>query len=167
MARSRCSMTAARLLHFSEPISTTLSGSPWVKNVSYIMLYFPTNSNAQAEATVGMSTSKKRCDVTDFTIHHFLFTVEVVTPIELDEHSGSALRGSFFEAVWRRFCTNKASSTCVECPLHTVCPVSALVAPLREENSRGRDIPRPSVIIPPQGQERRFEGGSQVSFGLT
>src|SRR5437588_1824790 len=167
LTRYRCSMIAARLLHFIESISITLRGSPSVKNVSYTMLYSPTSSNAQAEATVGMNTSKKRCDVTDFTIHHFLFTVEVVTPIELDEHSGSALRGSFFEAVWRRFCTNKASPTCVECPLHAICPVSALVAPLREENPRGRDIPRPSVIIPPQGQERRFEGGSQVSFGLT
>lgn len=105
--------------------------------------------------------------MTDFTIHHFLFTVEVATPIELDEHSGSALRGSIFEAVWRRFCTNKASPTCVECPLHTVCPVSALVAPLREEHPRGRDIPRPYVIIPPQGQGRRYEAGSQLTFGLT
>ena len=114
-----------------------------------------------------MNTSKKRFDVTDFTIHHFLFTVEVVTPIELDEHSGSALRGSFFEAVWRRFCTNKESLTCVECPLHTICPVSALVAPLREENLRGRDIPRPYVILPPIGQKRRYEIGSQLIFGLT
>ncbi len=105
--------------------------------------------------------------MTDFTIHHFLFTVEVVTPIELDEHSGSALRGSFFEAVWRRFCTNKESPTCVECPLHTVCPVSALVAPLREENLRGRDIPRPYVILPPIGQKRRYENGSQLVFGIT
>ena len=24
--------------------------------------------------------------------HHFLFTAEVVTPLELDDHSGSALR---------------------------------------------------------------------------
>ncbi len=69
--------------------------------------------------------------------HHFLFTTEVVTPIELDEHSGAALRGSLFEAVWKRFCTNKASPTCAACPLHTVCPVSALVAPLREEHPRG------------------------------
>lgn len=83
--------------------------------------------------------------------HHFLFTTEVVSPLELDEHSGSALRGSFFDAVWTRFCNNKAALTCAACPLHTMCPVSALVAPLREENERGRDIPRPYVILPPLG----------------
>ncbi len=43
--------------------------------------------------------------------HHFLFTTEVVSPLELDEHSGSALRGSFFDAVWTRFCNNKAALT--------------------------------------------------------
>ncbi len=99
--------------------------------------------------------------------HHFLFTTEVVTPIELDEHSGAALRGSLFEAVWKRFCTNKASPTCAACPLHTVCPVSALVAPLREEHPRGRDIPRPYIVLPPLGQARRYEPGQPLIFGLT
>ncbi len=99
--------------------------------------------------------------------HHFLFTTEVVTPIELDEHSGAALRGSLFEAVWKRFCTNKASPTCALCPLHTVCPVSALVAPLREEHPRGRDIPRPYIVLPPLGQARRYEPGQPLIFGLT
>src|SRR5947209_8017650 len=99
--------------------------------------------------------------------HHLLFTAEVVMPLELDDHSGAALRGSFFEAVWGRFCTNKTAATCADCPLHTMCPVSALVAPLREENPRGRDIPRPYVVIPPQGQGQRYEVGSQLTFGLT
>ncbi len=101
------------------------------------------------------------------TTYHFLFKVEVVTPLELDEHSGSALRGNLFEAVWRRFCTNKASATCAECPLHSMCPVSALVAPLREENPRGRDIPRPYIILPPLAEARRYAPGEQLSFGLT
>lgn len=99
------------------------------------------------------------------TTHHFLFTTEVITPLGFDEHSGSALRGSFFNAVWQRFCNNKSSPTCAACPLHTMCPVSSLVAPLREENPRGRDIPRPYVILPPMGQ--RYEPGSQLSFGIT
>ena len=81
--------------------------------------------------------------------HHLLFTAQVVTPLILDEHSGSALRGNLFQAVWNRFCTNKASPSCADCPLHTTCPVSALVAPLREEHARGRDIPRPYIILPP------------------
>lgn len=99
------------------------------------------------------------------TTYHFLFTTEVITPLGFDEHSGSALRGSFFNAVWERFCNNKSSPTCAVCPLHTMCPVSSLVAPLREENQRGRDIPRPYVMLPPMGQ--RHEPGSQLSFGIT
>ncbi len=100
--------------------------------------------------------------------HHFLFTTEVVTPIEVDEHCGAALRGSLFEAVWRRFCTNKASPACATCPLHTVCPVSALVAPLREEHLRGRDVPRPYILLPPLASEkRRYQRGETLIFGLT
>lgn len=99
--------------------------------------------------------------------HHFLFVAKVITPLELDDHSGSALRGNFFDAVWRRFCTNKASPTCTDCPLHTLCPVSALVAPLREENARGRDVPRPYIILPPLGKARRYEPGQELLFGIT
>jgi CRISPR-associated endoribonuclease Cas6 len=98
--------------------------------------------------------------------HHFLFTTEVVSPLELDEHSGAALRGNFFDAVWTRFCNNKAAPSCADCPLHSMCPVSALVAPLREENERGRDIPRPYVILPPLGA-RNYEPGEQLIFGIT
>jgi hypothetical protein len=99
--------------------------------------------------------------------HHFLFTAEVVTPLELNEHSGAALRGNFFEALWRRFCTNKAAATCADCPLHLACPVSALVAPLREECQRGRDIPRPYIILPPLGTARYYGPGDILVFGLT
>ena len=99
--------------------------------------------------------------------YHLLFHAEVVTPLELDDHSGSALRGNLYEAVWTRFCTNKASATCAACELHTLCPVSALVAPLREESARGRDTPRPYLILPPLGAARRYEPGSTFSFGLT
>jgi hypothetical protein len=99
--------------------------------------------------------------------HHLLFTAQVVTPLMLDEHSGSALRGNLFQSVWERFCTNKASNSCAECILHTTCPVSALVAPLREEHVRGRDIPRPYIILPPLGETRRYEPGETLQFGIT
>jgi CRISPR-associated endoribonuclease Cas6 len=93
--------------------------------------------------------------------HHLLFTAQVVTPLMLDEHSGSALRGNLFQAVWERFCTNKASPSCAECILHTTCPVSALVAPLREEHARGRDIPRPYIILPPLVQYPMTDRGNE------
>ena len=99
--------------------------------------------------------------------YHLVFTIEVVTPLELEAYAGSALRGSLYDAIWRRFCTNKAAPTCADCPLHTFCPVSALVAPLRDEHTRGRDIPRPYVIEPPPGPARRYEPGESFQFGLT
>jgi len=101
------------------------------------------------------------------TLHSFRFITEVVTQLELDEHSGSALRGSFFEAIWQRFCTNKSAPTCAACPLHSTCPVSTIVAPLREENTRGQDIPRPYILLPPLDGKRRYEQGDTHSFGLT
>lgn len=72
------------------------------------------------------------------TTTHLLFTVKAVTPLELDAYSGAALRGGFFNAIWYRFCTNKDAPVCSECPLHESCPVSALVAPLREDDTGGR-----------------------------
>src|SRR5579875_1783965 len=102
-----------------------------------------------------------------FAIYPLLFTTEVTTPLELEDYSGAALRGTLFTAVWRRFCMNKDVPSCADCPLHSLCPVSALVAPLREENTRGRDIPRPYIILPPLGTARRYEPGTRLIFGIT
>ncbi|QBD76730.1 hypothetical protein EPA93_12230 [Ktedonosporobacter rubrisoli] len=77
------------------------------------------------------------------TTTHLWFTVRATTPLELDAFSGAALRGSLFHTIWFRFCTNRSASSCASCPLHSSCPVSALVAPLREESIWGRDIPAP------------------------
>jgi len=124
-------------------------------------------------------------------IYQFLVTAEVVTAMEVDDHCGAALRGTLFEAVWTRFCTNKQAASCAECRLHPVCPVSALVSPLREvgdcklrkeltqdsplvgdcklreERSRWRDVPRPYIIYPPLGASRRYERGETLQFGFS
>ncbi len=75
-------------------------------------------------------------------------TIETLpgAPIMLDEYPGSSLRGALFEALLRRFCMNPSALTCAECQLNATCPVAALVAPLRDEGPRGRDIPRPFVL---------------------
>jgi hypothetical protein len=98
---------------------------------------------------------------------HLWFSARAITPLEIDAASGSAFRGSFFNAIWLRFCTNKDEPSCAVCPLHTLCPVSAIVAPLREENPRGQDIPRPYVIVPPLEGARRYQPGEHFSFGMT
>ena len=111
--------------------------------------------------------STTRLRVLKLTTTHLEFTVKAVTPLELDEYSGASLRGNFFNAIWERFCTNKSAPTCAACPLHDACPVSALVAPLREESPQGQDIPRPYVIIPPHEGARYYAVGEQFSFGMT
>jgi CRISPR/Cas system endoribonuclease Cas6 (RAMP superfamily) len=99
-------------------------------------------------------------------------TIQAIEPLELEQHPGSALRGLLFQGLWERFCMNRAAIECATCPLVQTCPVSALVAPLRDEHPRGRDIPRPFVIRPPlvaaaQAEGLRLEPGHSARFGLT
>src|SRR2546427_4750595 len=99
--------------------------------------------------------------------HHLHVCGTVTEQLELNEHAGAALRGAFFEALWGRFCVNKQALACAECPLVNACPVSSLVAPLRDEAPRGRDVPRPYAIRPPAGEVRTFVAGEPFNFGLT
>jgi hypothetical protein len=98
--------------------------------------------------------------------HIMEFRLRAITPLVLDQHPGSALRGALFNALLARFCVNRSAPTCAVCPLNQTCPVSALIAPLRDEAPRGRDIPRPFVIRPPRGEHRTFAPGDTVRFGL-
>lgn len=110
----------------------------------------------------------------NLTAHHLRVTLDVETPIELDEHQGAALRGMLFNALrgpQRRpelgFCTQRHLTTCAECALVAVCPVASLVATLNPQADRGRDVPRPYAIVPPAGDKRRYEPGESLTFGLT
>jgi hypothetical protein len=104
------------------------------------------------------------------TVHHLRYTIRAAESLALDQHPGSALRGAIFQALLRRFCALPHQTDCATCPLAQSCPVAALVAPLRDEEPRGRDVPRPFVIRPPlvaafgengmqleAGQRTRFE----------
>lgn len=99
--------------------------------------------------------------------HHLRIRATVTEQVEFNEHAGAALRGAFFEALWGRFCVNKQAQTCADCPLVNACPVSSLVAPLRNEAPRGRDVPRPYAIRPPVDHTRSLKAGDSFSFGLT
>jgi hypothetical protein len=99
--------------------------------------------------------------------HHLHVYATVTEQLELNEHAGGALRGAFFESLWGRFCVNKRAKTCADCPLVNACPVSSLVAPLRNEAPRGRDVPRPYAMRPPVEHARTLKPGDQFSFGLT
>src|SRR6266540_5895058 len=96
--------------------------------------------------------------------HHLEFTAAAVTPLELDDQAGSAIRGAVVGGLWERFCANKAAPACAACPLLRVCPVAALIAPLREDGEPGgAQRPRPYVVQPPPG--RRYAPGAELTFG--
>lgn len=100
-------------------------------------------------------------------VYHIVVRSEVETPLRLPiSQPGMALRGAFFSALWELFCNNKTAHTCAECPLHQACPVSKLVAPLRDENERGRDLPRPFALRPASPQ-LLYQPGETLEFGLT
>lgn len=101
------------------------------------------------------------------TTHHLSFTATALTPVALGEQSGSAVRGAIMGALWERFCANKAAPTCADCPLINVCPVAALVAPMRsEEEPGGEQRPRPYVTRPPRDGARTYPPGAPLQFGL-
>lgn len=84
-----------------------------------------------------------------FTAHRLCFECEVITPLQLNEHTGSAIRGAFYHALWNQFCMNHDAPTCPTCPLVATCPVAFLVSTLDSQSDRGANVPRPYTIQPP------------------
>jgi len=116
----------------------------------------------------------------NFTAHRLRFATEVQSTIELNEHQGSAIRGSLFHALRNRFCGNRQAAECAVCPLVATCPVATLVSTFKPGSARGRDVPRPYTIQPPlpgdgghpveTGDGRlffRYQPGERFEFGLT
>ncbi|MDY7040945.1 MAG: CRISPR system precrRNA processing endoribonuclease RAMP protein Cas6 [Chloroflexota bacterium] len=115
-----------------------------------------------------------------FTAHRLRFVTEVQATLELNEHQGSAIRGSLFHALRNRFCMNRRVEQCAACPLVASCPVAMLVSTFNPESDRGRDVPRPFTVQPPLSGAGgrptelpdgrvvfRYEPGARLEFGLT
>lgn len=108
-----------------------------------------------------------------FTAHRLRFECVVRTPVALNVHKGSALRGALFHALRgdegrdNGFCVNKREQFCHRCPYHAMCPISSLLATVDESSERGIDVPRPYTIEPPPGAQTRYEPGERLQFGLT
>jgi len=128
----------------------------------------------------------------NFTAHQLHFTCQVQTPILLNEHQGSAIRGALFQALRNQFCFNKEAKGCGECALWATCPICFLVATRNPQSERGVEVPRPYTIEPPiermnestniriyestnartarkfvNSSIRRYEPGETLQFGLT
>ncbi len=116
-----------------------------------------------------------------FTAHRLTVTTEVQTPIILNEHQGSAIRGALYHALRARFCAfaRDPQVECAACALVATCPVAMLVSTFDPNGARGRDVPRPYTIQPPlpgSGHPTdgwgdhlvfRYEPGEPLTFGLT
>jgi len=121
----------------------------------------------------------------NFTAHQLHFTCQVQTPILLNEHQGSAIRGALFQALRQQFCFTKEVKDCGECALWATCPICFLVATRDPQSERGIEVPRPYTIEPPvermseaanlrigtrqfvSSSIRRYEPGETLEFGLT
>lgn len=103
----------------------------------------------------------------EFSAQRLEFRCEVVSPVVLNEHKGSALRGVLFNSLRKVGCSRQELQTCKPCPLVEVCPVSFLLAPVDESGLRGGDVPRPFTIQPPVGTGNLFKPGDDFNFGIT
>jgi hypothetical protein len=111
-----------------------------------------------------------------FHVNQLRVQCESLTPIRLNEHKGSAIRGALYHALrgspdprapWSGFCANKAAPNCADCQVSAVCPVMRLVSTLDEQGTYGREAPRPYVINPPLDDGRTcYAPGETFSFDL-
>lgn len=91
------------------------------------------------------------------------FTVRPTERIVFHDHAGSALRGGLYRTLADNFCSQPFG---VVTPDHTAdCPVCWLLAMEDAQAGRGRDIPRPLTIEPPE--PRLYERDELFRFGLT
>ncbi len=100
------------------------------------------------------------------TAHRLEFTLEALTPVELNEHQGAALRGALYQGL-RRFCAQPEREACAGCLVVAACPVATLVATLDPQAERGRDLPRPYAVDPPLDGRTVLARGEALTFGLT
>ena len=98
--------------------------------------------------------------MTDFTATHFRFEVEALTPLSLDEYTGSTLRGALVQALQNNFCPDRSQA---DAEHQAICPVCWL---LSHESSPG-DSRRPYAVEPLLGDRRIFNPGERFQFGLT
>jgi hypothetical protein len=103
-----------------------------------------------------------------FTAHCLGVSARVLTPVTLNEHKGSALRGALYHALRGRFCALRERDECATCPLWQACPVCTLVSTLAPDNRVGPDAARPYTIQPPlDGDKIQYRPGEVLAFGLT
>ncbi|MEA2642196.1 MAG: hypothetical protein QOF51_3590 [Chloroflexota bacterium] len=102
----------------------------------------------------------------ELQVHLLRFRAEVMAPLRLPPATGAALRGALFGTLRRQFCVAGGGPACGQPALAADCPVCFLLAPVDEDDRRGRDVPRPYVLRPPLRGPLAYEPGQTFEFEL-
>ena len=94
---------------------------------------------------------------------HLVFEVQVQSAVVLEGQPGSAIRGALYGVLADNFCTAPDGP---HTRFHAEnCPVCWLLALEDADNARGRNLPRPITIQPPE--PRMYRTGEVFRFGVT
>ncbi|HRA01061.1 MAG TPA: CRISPR system precrRNA processing endoribonuclease RAMP protein Cas6 [Thermoflexales bacterium] len=105
--------------------------------------------------------------------HQFFFELQAAEPMSLHAHNGSSLRGMLYRAVAELATGDRRAPDLRFVPDPAI---HRLLATLDENSPRGKDVPRPYVIIPPLPRtlgegwgeaEHRLAPGETFQFGIT
>jgi len=94
---------------------------------------------------------------------HLMFNVRARDPIRFDGQPGSALRGGLYSVLSDNFCTAPGGPHSEGHAKN--CPVCWLLALEDPGNDRGRNLPRPLTIEPPE--TGYYDTGTTFRFGVT
>ncbi|KXK15174.1 MAG: hypothetical protein UZ15_CFX003002876 [Chloroflexi bacterium OLB15] len=97
------------------------------------------------------------------SVQHLQFSIQPLESIVFADQPGSALRGALYQALTKHFCSEPFGK--VSADHQQRCPVCWLLAMENPNHQRGRDIPRPLTIEPPE--KLTYHRGQQLVFGVS
>lgn len=109
-------------------------------------------------------------EVQEFIFSCYSFSIRAVTRLSLPAYKGSTLRGGFGHA-FRRACCTTAHKKCRECLIRDSCVYSwVFETPVPRDATLMRkypSAPHPFILEPPTSNDRDYEPGDRLGFGLT
>lgn len=108
-------------------------------------------------------------DAAGLSAYRLEVAAEVRSPVLLNEHKGSALRGALVHALRGRFCAQPQwRGPCSGCALVARCPVAELIGTPSPDGARGSEAARGYTVQPPLDTEHTlYERGEELRFGIT
>jgi len=107
----------------------------------------------------------------EFYFSRFIFSARCKTAIFLPLYFGSTLRGGFGHAFRRIVCALKKGKECTDCLLKHQCIYAYVFeTPIPEDAQMMRKYtaaPHPFILEPSVKNQRTYEKGEDISFGLT